>query len=233
VRIQERVDEVVDAALAAGLDTSDFLQMVARRLNDRKRTRRLVAVVWYEAAALRERVEYVAAAVADFDVDVIGISYEELERCSPPQRDEKLARVEWILVSVLETRMASDLVGPYADRIMPINRVVREDVKEFIRKQPAETRFGIISGKEDMLSRTVASVSRLHPCNTLPISASVEDVDGVDRVIRNADVLIIGSLARPYVAQYGPLPMPSVELVYLPDAAALRRLRARLSGSSE
>ena len=230
--VRELVDEALDAALAGGMDASEFLLLVAERVRERKRARRVVAVAGY-AAAMGERTQAFADAIADLGVDVVPIAYEEMERLGPEALDDKLANAEWILVPVLETRLASGLLGRYAGRIMPFNRVVRDDTKEFIRKQPGNTRFGIISGADDLVSRTVASVARLHPFAVPPISASIEDAAGVERVIRNADVLVIGSIARPYLATYAPLPVPSVELVYLPDAAALRRLRARLNGAAK
>lgn len=229
--LRNLIDEALEVAIASGMEPSEFLQIVGERANSRKRQRRLVAIAGYQDAMLADRVAVVAEGTRDLAVDVIALTYEELDQLSPVELDERLAKVEWIMVSVLETRHASELLGHYASRILPITRKVRDDVQAFIANQPPQSRIGVVAGAEDLITRTVASVARFHPLLVPPFSASIEDPEKVEQVIQDADVLVIGSLARPYFKNRT-LSIPCIELAYIPDEAAIRRLRTRLGGSS-
>jgi hypothetical protein len=111
---------------------------------------------------------------------------------------------------------------------MPMNRRLKPSVLSFVAAQPPETVFGIIAGADEYRGRMVAALQKLHPLKTPPIVVSVKDPRAVDRVIKSADALIIGSTAAPHLRSRLPLPIPSVEFTYLPDASTIARVRARL-----
>lgn len=223
--VQGLVDEVVRAATKAGIERSQLLRLVANRAKDRAKARRRVAVVGRRHAALAERVAETAKALADLDVDAIGLSFEEL---STPEGSTKASGIEWYLVPVLETREAAALLGPHAHRIIAMNRTLRADVREFIRRQPEGTRFGVIAG-DVYVGRTVATLRRIHPLRVQPIAVPVTDAAGVERVLREAEVVVVGSLARPQLERrLATLRRPWIEFINVPDEATLRRLRSRL-----
>lgn len=224
--VQGLIDEVVQAATKAGIDRAQLLRLVANRAKDRARARRRVAVVGRRHAALAERVAETAKALADLDVEVTGLSFEEL---STPEGSLKASGIDWYLVPVLETREAVALLGPHAHRIIAMNRTLRTDVREFIRQQPEATLFGVIAG-DVYVGRTVATLRRIHPLRVQPISVSVMDAAGVERVLREAEVVVVGSLARPHLeGRLARLRQPWIEFINVPDEATLRRLRSRLT----
>lgn len=223
--VQGLVDEVVRAATKAGVERGQLLRLVADRAKERVKARRRVAVVGRRHAALADRVTETARALADLDVDVIGLSFEEL---TTPEGSAKASGVDWYLVPVLETREAAALLGPHAHRIIPMNRTLRADVRAFIRRQPDDTHFGVIAG-DVYVGRTVATLRRIHPLRVPPIAVPVTDATGVERVLREAGVIVVGSLARPYLEdRLATLRKPWIEFVNIPDEATLRRLRSRL-----
>ncbi len=224
--LQGLIDQAVRAARQEGLTDKQVLHLVAERLRAGDRNARRIAVVGRRDAALEERVAFVAQAVADLDVQVVGLSFEEL------RTDDGAARAsgfDLYLVPVLETNEAARLLGPNSRRIMPMNRRLKPGVRAFIVAQPETARFGIIAGADEYRGRMIAALDTLHPLKTPPVAASIQDPRAVDRVIREADAVIIGSTARHALQARMPLPVPYVEFTYLPDESTLRRLRSRLT----
>lgn len=219
------LDGAVRAARQAGLTDKQVLHLVAERLRSRGRAARRIGVVGQRHAALDERVATVAAGLEDLGVDVIGVSFEELRT---PQGQAKAAGLDLYLVPVLETDEAAKLLGPHANRIMPMIRRLKPSVLAFVEAQPPDTVFGIVAGADDYRGRMVAALQRLHPLKKRPIIASVKDMRAVDRIIRSADAIIIGSTAAPHMKSRLPLRVPSVDFTYLPDASTIARVRARL-----
>lgn len=219
------VDEAVRASKAAGLDSVRFRALVAERARLLDLGERAIAVVGRREAALDERVAVVADAMADLHVRVVGLSFEELRA---PDGLTRAAGFDWYLVPMLETREAVSLVGPHAHRIMPMTRTLKHEVRAFVQSRAPETRFGIIAGTDEYIGRMVAALQRLRPLLTPPLAASVDDRRGVERVIREADAIVVGSMARSKFARWRPLAKPNIDFTYIPDEATLRRLRARL-----
>lgn len=229
--ISRRIDEAFDAAQAAGLDAATFLQHVAERVRQSRQARR-VAVIGRRDAALEERVAVVARAVADLPVEVIGLSYEELGAYgSPAGATLALAAVECFLVPVGEIQHAATGLGPHTHRVLPMNRTLRADVRNFIRDQPAGTRFGIIAGSKEKsyVGRILATLRSLHPLAASPVTATIDNRAAVDAVIQLADVVLVGSTAAGEVRDHVTVPKPWMEFIYVPDDRTLDRLRALLT----
>src|SRR5262249_13852708 len=125
-----------------------------------------------------------------------------------------------------ETREAATLLGPHARRVVPMNRTLRPDVREFLASQPDSTRFGIIAGADFFIGRVLTMIQRVHPLLVPPIITSMEHPAEGARVLETADALIIGAYAYPELLGHLPPGKPAVELAYLPDEGTLRRLRA-------
>lgn len=219
------VDEALRASSAAGLDSVRFRALVAERARLVDLGKRAIAVVGQREAALDERVEVVVDATADLHVRVVGLSFEELRA---PDGLARAAGFDWYLVPILETREAVSLLGPHAHRIMPMTRTLKPEVRAFVHSRAPDTRFGIIAGTDELIGRMVAALQRLRPLLTPPLAASVGDARGVERVIGEADAIVVGSLAGSKFARWRPLTKPNIDFTYVPDEATLRRLRARL-----
>lgn len=229
--VYQRIDEAFDAAREAGLDATTFVQLVAERARQRRQARR-VAVIGRRDAALEERVAVVARAVADLPVEVIGLSYEELGTYGAPDGAAlALADVQCFLVPVGEIQHAATGLGPHAHRVLPMNRTLRADVRDFIRDQPAGTRFGIIAGSKEKnyVGRILATLRSLHPLAVRPVTATIDNRAAVDAVIRMADVVLVGSTAAGEVRDHITIPKPWREFIYVPDDRTLDRLRALLT----
>lgn len=219
------VDEALRASSAAGLDSVGFRALVAERARLVDLGKRAIAVVGQREAALDERVKVVVDATADLHVRVVGLSFEELRA---PDGLTRAAGFDWYLVPILETREAVALLGPHAHRIMPMSRTLKPEVRAFVHSRAPDTRFGIIAGTDELIGRMVAALQRLRPLSTPPLAASVGDGRRVERVIREADAIVVGSLAGSQFARWRPLTKPNIDFTYIPDEATLRRLRARL-----
>src|SRR5690606_32059484 len=89
-------------------------------------------------------------------------------------------QTNYFLVSVGEIPRATRSLGHHASQIIPMTRVLREDVRAFIRAQPDDTCFGLIAGSEEFMSRLFAAVRRLHPLNVRPLSTTIEDSFGLE-----------------------------------------------------
>lgn len=228
--LQGLIDQAVRAARQEGLPDKQMLHLVAERLRANERSARRVAVIGRRDAALEERVAVVAGAVTDLEVQVLGLSFEEL---GTAEGAAKASGFDLYLVPVLETNEAARLLGPNSRRIMPMNRQLKPGVRSFVEAQGESARFGIIAGANDYRGRMIAALNTLHPLKTPPLAASIEDPRAVDRVIREADAVIIGSTARRALQARMPLPVPHVEFTYLPDESTLRRLRARLVSDAD
>src|SRR5688572_18933825 len=158
--LQAHLDEVVSTARQAGLTDKQVLHLVAQRLRSREHSMRRIGVVGQRDAALDERVATLAAGVEDLGVEVIGLSFEELRT---PQGQARAAGLDLYLVPVLETDQAAQLLGPHANRIMPMNRRLKPSVVAFVAAQPAGSVFGIIAGADEYRGRMIAALQKLHP----------------------------------------------------------------------
>lgn len=228
--VYRRIDEAFHAARTAGLDATAFLQLVAERVRRCRQVRR-VAVVGRRDAALAERVAVVAGATADLPIEVIGLSYEELGAyTSSADAAIVLEDVECFLVPVGEIQQAATGLGPHAHRVVPMNRTLRADVREFIQDQPSGTCFGVIAGstEKSYVGRILATLRSLHPLAVSPVTATINDRPAVEAVIRRADVVLVGSTAAQEVRNHLAIPKPWREFVYVPDDRTLDRLRALL-----
>jgi hypothetical protein len=222
------IDQAVHAARKANIDSVTFFRMVVEREKALRHAPLYVAILGYQEAFLNERVALITGALADLPgVKVIGISFQDLE-AGDPARLSQLEESEWFLVPVGEVQEATRLLGPRADAIIPMTRMLRSDVRDSIARQPEATRFGVVAGRREHIGRMIAALRNMHPLPMLPLHASTQNPSDVERVIEEADVLVIGTRARPYFAQYGPLPKPSIEFVYIPDEKTIRRLRSRV-----
>jgi GntR family transcriptional regulator len=229
--VYQRIDAAFDAARAAGLDVASFLHLVAERARRRRQTRR-IAVIGRRDAALAERVTVVAAAVADLSVEVIGLSYEELGTYGALDGATlALEDVHSFLVPVGEIQHATVGLGPHAHRVLPMNRTLRADVRDFIRDQPAGTRFGIIAGSKEKsyVGRILATLRSLRPLAVRPVTATIDNRAAVDTVIQLADVVLVGSTAAGEVRNHLAIPKPWREFIYVPDDRTLDRLRILLT----
>lgn len=227
--LQGHLDEVVSTARQAGLTDKQVLQLVAQRLRSRANSVRRIGIVGRRDAALDERVATLAAGVQDLGVEVIGLSFEELRT---PQGQARAAGLDLYLVPVLETEEAAELLGPHANRIMPMNRRLKPSVLAFVAARPADSIFGIIAGADEYRGRMIAALQKIHPLKTPPIVVSVKDTKALDHMIRSVDAILIGSTAAPHMRSRLPLPVPSIEFTYLPDASTIARVRARLMNAA-
>ncbi len=223
--VADLIDEAVRAAAASGLEPKQFLRLVVERMGGEAKARPRVGVVGKRDGALEEWTSVVARALSDLDVSVVSISYEELEAGAAAG---KTSAIEWFIVPMLETRFARELLGAHAQRILPMTRTLRADVREFVRVQPPSARFGIIAVTADALHRTVAAIRQIHPLRVPPLVAVAEDYERVSEVMDGADVLVIGPQALRHLREHQPLRQPWVTFVFVPDDSTIQRLRSRL-----
>jgi GntR family transcriptional regulator len=222
--VQALVDQAFAAALRCGLTSSGFLQFVAERVCAHRRLRQ-VAVVGKPHESIPDRVATVTAALTDLAVEVIGVTFGELEAMPPEHRDH----IECFLVPVLDIPQASRLLDGHRSRILPMTRTLRSDVRECIATCLPDTRFGIVATNTDLLGRMLAAILRIHPLTMEPLTALTDDAPSViAEILREADVLVVSSIAGSLMERYQPFPIPSLELVYVPDTTTLWRLRIRL-----
>jgi hypothetical protein len=229
--VRRLVDEAIDGAIGHGVPPPAFLQLVIEQVRARQQTPRRVAVVGDQEASLDERVVCVAQALDGIGVDVLGLSFEQLEASDGARPTIELADITWFLVPVDETRRATELLGPHARRIVPMTRAVKPEVRDFIAAQPDSTRFGIIAGSDDLIGRILSMLGRLHPLRVPPLTTSIEHPSDVARVMRDADALIVGVLATPHIGHRLPPGKPCIELTSMPDERTLRRLRALVAAA--
>lgn len=224
--VRRYIDDAIEAAQSHGLALATFLQLVMEQVRSRQPAPRRVAVVGNRDAALEDRVLAVARALAGLPVKVIGLSYQELEEPDGSIPPADLADITWFLVPVGESRLASTLLGSHARRLVPMNRVLRAGVRDFIQQQPDSTHFGVIAGSDALMSRVHGMIQRIHPLLVPPIVTSIEHPGEVARALAETDVLIIGAYAFREIQHRLPPGKPWVELAYLPDEGTLRRLRS-------
>lgn len=225
--VSELIDEMIAAAERAHVDVEAVIVAFRERVSRRALRSKRIAVVSRQEAALHERRAFVADALADFGAEVVSVSIEELEAQTAGQW---LADVTWFLVPVLEFDLVRRLLGPHAPRMIPMTRAVRADVRDFVAKQPPHARFGLIAVREDSMGRLILGVQAIHPLITPPITAPISNPTKVHEVLTHADVVVVSTLARKALEDFGPIPVPSVEFLEVPDAATLERLRTALSG---
>lgn len=221
------VDQAIDAGLQAGMSDQAFLGLVAERVKHRARSPLKIAVVGKKDSALSERVRAVSQNLWDLNVHVIGISFESLENADQ-DFFESLGEVVFFVVPVGEMTRASSLLGTHAQRIVPMINALPAEVHDFIVRQPAGTRFGIIGDSSDQANRIISVLRRIHPLQAAPVQSNADDVSGIRRVIADSDVLILGALARPRVSSLIPDEVPTLDFNYLPDHRTLVMVRSRV-----
>ncbi len=229
-KVESLIDEAIRAASSIGVEGPRFLQIVASRVQAQRRTRGRVIVVGYREAALEERAGVIRRGIQDLDAEVTALSWEELGTAAGMAT---AAGGDWYIVPVLETREAAGLLRAPSERIVPMTRMLRPDVREFIRAQRPRTRFGILAGRDEFVGRLLAAVKNLHPLRGGALTALAADADGVRTVLENSDVLVVGPLARAQLKAFEPLPLPNIDLIYLPDPQTVKRLRLRLGSARD
>jgi GntR family transcriptional regulator len=224
--INRLLDEALSIALNAGLDSSNFLALAEKVVRERRTALRRVVVVGYADAYLAERVEWVRQAIADLGVDVIGISFEEMQ--SNGQHDIG-GPSDIYLVPVGDWETARRLFNRPALNLIPMTRDLRPDVRERIARQPERSRFGVLEDTEDRIGRALSNLHLLHPLAVQPLAALVQDHDATADVIKHADVLLIGAHTGPYLEPHLPFPVEHIDFISIPDERTLRLLRSRLA----
>jgi GntR family transcriptional regulator len=227
-RISALIDNAIKAAAEAGVDGPQFLRLAAERLRQPRPSRRLVVVMGQRDANLGGRVEVVGRTLADLGIEVGGLAFEDLEAAPFDPNAMSWADAEIFLAPVGEVHRAAKLIGNRASRLVPMTRTIRDDVRDFIQNQPAETRFGIIGASDEFAERILAVVRRHHPLLVPPLSTHVSDPAGVETVIAHSDAIVIGSIARARLGYDLPPDKPSIEFASIPDEGTLEKLRRML-----
>ena len=231
-RVQLLIDSALDASAEAGLDSVQFLRLASERARRPRSVSRTVGVLGARDASLSERVDAVQDYVRDLDVTVVGLAVEDVGRLETEEIDALVRPIELLLVSVGEVQEAARLVGPdFASRIIPMTRVIRDDVRGFIDMQPPDAVFGVIASSPKFSERILAVLRRIHELQRPPIVVITSDSIGIRRAIDEADALLIGSLAQAQLTEFMPFPKPAMPFVSLPDGKTLESLRARLLGT--
>lgn len=228
VRVNHLIDQALDAAVDADIDEAEFARIAVERARLRKSGKRTVAVFGYREASLQDRVKTTQAFVADLNVDVIGISFEEIEALGLGERDANLRSIDLFLVSVGEVDKAAGFLKERSARILPMTRVLRSDVVRFVEDQPGTARFGVIAGSLEFAERIIAVLRRMRSLMDSPLTAVVTDSDQVQHVLSEADAVLIGSVAAPKINIELPSELPAMEFVSLPDTVTLTKLRRHL-----
>lgn len=228
-----RVTELIDAAFAAaqetGIEPLEFLRIAGERIRADGQRVHQVAVVGYRAASLEERVAVVRESLSDLHVGVRGVAFDDLEPASRQEREALTASCGLFLVSVGEVEYAASLLGHPASRIVPMTRVLREDVVDFILAQPETARIGIIAESPDYAQRILSELSRIREFPRAPLVSVVTDTTQVGLVLEESDAVLVGSLAAMRLGDAIPPSTPWIRFVFLPDQQTLARLRARLT----
>jgi GntR family transcriptional regulator len=222
-QVQGLIDEALRAAERAGLDTVQFLQLVSKLIKARRDRVERVAVVGDRDAALETRVNVIRRALADLPVEVIPLSFEDL---ATPAGSLLATAVDYYVVPMLDTVRASALLGPHAYRILPMYLTLNDEVRSFIASRSAKTRFGIVVSRDIYRARLATAVRRIHSPTARISTASVDNRAAVERVVAEADVILISSPARPRMPATLRLTKPTMEMTFLPDDETIRRLRA-------
>lgn len=228
LRIQHLVDQALDAAAEAEIDTAEVARIVMERARLRNHGQRTVAVFGYKEASLDERVSATQAYLSDMNVNVVGISFEESASLDAAERDLRFRQVDVFLVSVGEMEKAAALLDDHSERVLPMTRVLRGDVVRFMESQPPDTRFGIIAQSPEYAERMIAGLRRTKPLAPTPLVAIVTDSTQVQRVIDEVEVILIGSIASSALGQVLPYHKRAINFISLPDKATLTRLREEL-----
>ena len=228
LRIHHLVDQALDAAAETGIDIAEVARIVMERARLRNHGQRTVAVFGYKEASLDERVSATQAYLGDMNVNVVGIAFEEVASLDASERDLRLRQVDVFLVSVGEMEKAAGLLDDHIERVLPMTRVLRGDVVRFMESQPADARFGLIAQSPEYAERMIAGLRRTKPLAPTPLVAIVTDTAQVQRVMNEAEVILIGSIASSALQQALPHHKPAINFVSLPDEATLTRLREQL-----
>jgi hypothetical protein len=186
-----------------------------QRLHVRQSRPKTVAIVGFRDASLEDRVQHTHARVCDLGTSVQGISFEALEAMDIHRREEHLRPIDVFLVSVGEVSYASALLRNHSMRIMPMTRVLRDDVVEAIHRQSDSARF--------------AELRRVRPASVASAVAIVDEADAVRMVIGNSDVILIGSVAASRLNIEIPVGIELIRFSFLPDGDTLNRLRKLLT----
>jgi GntR family transcriptional regulator len=222
-QVQGLIDEALRAAERAGLDTVQFLQLVSKVIKARRDRVERVAVVGDRDAALETRVNVIRRALADMPVDIVPLSFEDL---GTPEGALLASAVDYYVVPMLDTERAAAMLGPHAYRILPMYLILTDEVRSFIAALDAKTRFGIIVSRESYRARLATAVRRIHSPTARISTASVEKRSAVERVVNDADVILISSPARARMPASIRVTKPMMEMTFLPDDETIRRLRA-------
>jgi hypothetical protein len=200
-----------------------------QRLHVRQSRPKTVAIVGFRDASLEDRVQHTHARVCDLGTSVQGISFEALEAMDIHRREEHLRPIDVFLVSVGEVSYASALLRNHSMRIMPMTRVLRDDVVEAIHRQSDSARFGVIANSPEYADRIIAELRRVRPASVASAVAIVDEADAVRMVIGNSDVILIGSVAASRLNIEIPVGIELIRFSFLPDGDTLNRLRKLLT----
>ena len=227
IQLVSLIDEAV--RLAVDMTPEEFIGMVRAQFQRTRASPRRVAVLGYRDVALAERVAIVADALRDLAVDVVGVPYEEL---IPGPRTADLPTADVYLVPVLEHEIAATLLGAHASHIVPMTRRVRRDIVDSISSLPPATQFAVIHTNRNTVARTLIQLRRMHPLERQPVLASIDEPEKVADAIRRADAILVGPHVRAQLADFGPIHVPVISLVYVPDQRTLGELRSKLAATS-
>ncbi len=232
-RVQALIDQALAVALQLGIDEREFSRIAVERARRFRSDQRVVAVFGFRDASLSVRVEITASALSDMNVEVIGVSFEEIEPLSPIERETVLGRVDYFLVSVGQIEQATALLGGSATRIQAMTRTPIPAVEDFVRRQSDFTHFGIVADSDEYANRMIAVLRRIRPLAHLQDIAITDDPSRVNEVIKSADAILVGSLAA---RKLDPLVFNDsqvIEFTSVPDGTTLEKLRNRIRESRQ
>lgn len=228
LRVQELIDQALVLAFRSGIDEREFSRLAVERARRFRSDTRVVAVFGVRYASLEARVSATATALADLNVDVIGIAFEDVETMDKDGRDRLLGRVDVFLVAVDQIEPAVRLLGSHSTRILPMTRVPIRQVEAFVLSQPDSARFGILAESEAYANRMIAVLRRIRPMANVADIAIVDDPARAEEVIRGTDAILVGSLASHHVDPRIFLDSRVVAFTSVPDMTTLDKLRNRI-----
>jgi GntR family transcriptional regulator len=230
-QLQELVDNAIAVALRHGIDEREFSRIAVERARRFRSDQRVVAVFGFKDASLALRVEKTREGLSDINVEVTGISFEEVEGLDSIERDNLLGRVDYFLVSVGQIEQAAMLLGGSSARIQPMTRTPIPQVEEFVRSRPPDTRFGIVADSQEYANRMIAVLRRIRPTAQLGEIAIARDSLKVVEVIRSSDAVLVGSIAATRLDPRTFEDPRVIEFTSVPDQATLQKLRDRILDS--
>jgi DNA-binding transcriptional regulator YhcF (GntR family) len=220
------VDLGFEEALETGMDSDEFLEIVAERVKEKKELMSKLVAVYVECNS--EQAKFFGKQLSrSTNMNVFPITVDELKNMDKATK-ELIERAQVIIATFNHVNEVNELVHDYDKEVLgvAINAEMESIVK--IARYPQETKFGFICMTEEFKFKIRGTLEKAGLGNINIDYTNTQDEEELMRIINNSDVLIASPGRYNHVKEHNINSKEVVNFIYSLDDDSVMALKSKI-----